>query len=801
LPGSLTGIVNPGVAVGGFGLFLQSTTVLAGARVDFTNNGFVAVDQPTGALNLRTTGGVVTYVGAGSVVNSGTGSALSLVDSQGSAEATVAGNVIANEGTGVSIIAATGIRFEQTGGSSISNTIGTGGNGVNLGANTGNVEATLDGTIVANLNAFRASSTSGDITVNFAGALTAADEFGINTSTAGTTVIDSSGTIDGARGIQAVGTGAGLVTVNMTDGQINSANVGMELVSSGTGGVVVDMTGGQIGSAAQRAGGSGIIAQANGAAGALDLTVSSVWTDSTALIPSIGHAANGDDINLTINGTVDSLAGNGISADHFGTGDIVITNNGTITAFNVAIAALTSPSTRVFNAGTLTGSTVAIFFAGGDDMLTLAPTSVINGTVLAQSGTDTLQLGGTAGTGTFDVSDIGDNTEQYRNFETFNVIGATWILTGTGTDAWTVSGGTLGGTAAINNLTVIGGTVAPGASAGILSTSAFELAATATFAVEIGGTNSGTGHDQISTVGLVTFGGTLAPTLINGFSPVPGTEFVIIANDGVDAVIDTFAGLAEGALFTAGGSSWRISYTGGDGNDVSLTAIEPLANDFGGDFHSDILWRDDAGVVALWQMDGVNVLTNTGVGTLPVGAEIAAADGDLNGDGTSDVLLREADGTVRLWEMDGANIVADTAIATLREYWHIADTGDFNGDGRHDILWRDDAGVLALWEMDGPNIIASTFVANVAVTTTVEAVADFSGDGLADILLREADGTVRRQRAAEPVPPELSEQPSAIPGSAASGHRSGCCGTQCARLRLSPQGRRRRPRPNRGRDT
>ena len=646
----------------------------------------------------------------------------------------------------------------------------------------------------------------GDITVDVTGTLFANDEDGVNTVTPGATTITTASNIDapGGAGIRAVSQGAGLTTIDLTAGQINGLQ-GVDFVAQGNGGLVVDMTGGQIGSATQRTLDRGLSAELSGT-GAIDITVSNasgIWSElSSAIVAFIGNAASTADITVVVDGTLDSLTSNGVSGTT-GAGDIHITVNGTITADNVGLdLATNSGSMHVFNAGTITSTSgqAIMFFSGGDDTVTLAPTSVINGIVFANAGVDALRLGGATGVGTFDVGNIGF-TQQYQGFETFNVIGATWILTGTGTDAWTVSGGTLGGTATIGSVAMVGGTVAPGQSAGILSTSAFELAATATFAVEIGGTNSGTGHDQISTVGLVTFGGTLAPTLINGFSPVPGTEFVIIANDGVDAVIDTFAGLAEGALFTAGGSSWRISYTGGDGNDVSLTAIEPLANDFGGDFHSDILWRDDAGVVALWQMDGVNVLTNTGVGTLPVGAEIAAADGDLNGDGTSDVLLREADGTVRLWEMDGANIVADTAIATLREYWHIADTGDFNGDGRHDILWRDDAGVLALWEMDGPNIIASTFVANVAVTTTVEAVADFSGDGLADILLREADGTVRRQRAAEPVPPELSEQPSAIPGSAASGHRSGCCGTQCARLRLSPQGRRRRPRPNRGRDT
>jgi hypothetical protein len=54
----------------------------------------------------------------------------------------------------------------------------------------------------------------------------------------------------------------------------------------------------------------------------------------------------------------------------------------------------------------------------------------------------------------------------------------------------------------------------------------------------------------------------------------PGDEFIIIANNGTDPVAGAFAGLEEGSLVTApGGTRYRISYEGGDGNDVSLTRI------------------------------------------------------------------------------------------------------------------------------------------------------------------------------------------------------------------------------------
>jgi hypothetical protein len=47
----------------------------------------------------------------------------------------------------------------------------------------------------------------------------------------------------------------------------------------------------------------------------------------------------------------------------------------------------------------------------------------------------------------------------------------------------------------------------------------------------------------------------------------------LIDNDGTDAVSGTFAGLPQNAVVTAGGARYRISYTGGTGNDVTLTVV------------------------------------------------------------------------------------------------------------------------------------------------------------------------------------------------------------------------------------
>ena len=56
-------------------------------------------------------------------------------------------------------------------------------------------------------------------------------------------------------------------------------------------------------------------------------------------------------------------------------------------------------------------------------------------------------------------------------------------------------------------------------------------------------------------------------------TPAIGSAFMIIQNDGIDAVVGNFAGLLQDATFVLGGMTLQISYTGGTGNDVVLTRI------------------------------------------------------------------------------------------------------------------------------------------------------------------------------------------------------------------------------------
>ena len=139
-----------------------------------------------------------------------------------------------------------------------------------------------------------------------------------------------------------------------------------------------------------------------------------------------------------------------------------------------------------------------------------------------------------------------------------------------------VNGGTVRGAGSARGMTFAGGTLSPGASPGIIvSAGDFTLGAAASFDVELNGTTPGTGHDQLQVTGTVTLAGTLTGSAVP--APAIGSQFVIILNDGSDAVVGTFAGLAEGALATIGGFPFTITYAGGDGNDVVLTAQDPNA--------------------------------------------------------------------------------------------------------------------------------------------------------------------------------------------------------------------------------
>jgi len=120
-----------------------------------------------------------------------------------------------------------------------------------------------------------------------------------------------------------------------------------------------------------------------------------------------------------------------------------------------------------------------------------------------------------------------------------------------------------------------GGNLAPGGSIGqLFCENGVTLTEGANFNVELNGTTAGSGYDQLIVDESLDLGS--ANLNLNlGFTPSNGDAFTIIDYLSSGAVTGTFNGLAEGATFTSGGTQFRITYAGGDGNDVVLTALVP----------------------------------------------------------------------------------------------------------------------------------------------------------------------------------------------------------------------------------
>jgi len=146
-------------------------------------------------------------------------------------------------------------------------------------------------------------------------------------------------------------------------------------------------------------------------------------------------------------------------------------------------------------------------------------------------------------------------------------------ITGVRGDVYIDKEGVLLGTGTVGNITSTDGFIRPGLSPGVLTTSNLLFDGATTVDMELGGTLAGE-FDQFAVTGTVTLGNaTLNTILYNGYVPANiGDSYTIINNDGVDAVTGTFNGIAEGGSVNVGAYRFDVSYVGGDGNDVVLTA-------------------------------------------------------------------------------------------------------------------------------------------------------------------------------------------------------------------------------------
>ena len=206
-------------------------------------------------------------------------------------------------------------------------------------------------------------------------------------------------------------------------------------------------------------------------------------------------------------------------------------------------------------------------------------TDVVSGTVGVSTGGILNLVGAISGSAGLNVSGGGTLDLSGTNTYTGTTIaaGAT-ILVDSSAGAVQASSGVIGGNGTVGNLTSVGGTVSPGHPEipNVLQAGSLTLDANSTFVTELDGTSPGNGvggYDQLVASGPVVLGGaTLNATLGSDYTPKVGDQLTIISNTS-GALSGTFAGLAEGSTDVISGYSFRISYQGGSGHDVVLTAL------------------------------------------------------------------------------------------------------------------------------------------------------------------------------------------------------------------------------------
>lgn len=410
---------------------------------------------------------------------------------------------------------------------------------------------------------------------------------------------------------------------------------------------------------------------------------------------TIGSLSGGAGTSVDLGNATLVTGGNNSSTTYSG----IISGNGGLTKEGLGILTLEGVNTYL---GTTQVDAGILRLNGGDDRLSTATT-----------------LSVAAGA----VCDLNGNNQSVAT------------LTSTGTV--TTGAGTL----------TVTGSLTPGSSPGVLTLGNFDLAASATMTADLAGTTAGSQYDQVIATGDVTLAGSLDLNL--GFDPSRGQSFTIIDKTSPGAINGTFAGLAEGATLTEGSESFRISYVGGDGNDVVLTCNTtptptptpgpttlpppalgptnaPLPNiSLGG---PQLTWPhvNHARYYRIYRADSPSGFKEQ-VGR--VGGESFTDDnarpgwvyyyflrtensgglgnysnwvpawryeqnpgriGDYNGDGTSDILWWNKDSNqLDTWVMSQGQVQSSGQVGQGLDLgqWLLIGNGDYNGDGIGDLLW------------------------------------------------------------------------------------------------------------------
>jgi hypothetical protein len=264
--------------------------------------------------------------------------------------------------------------------------------------------------------------TTGYHAIVIQGAAGAVTNAGTITGSSGTAVQFSSGSDrlvlqSGASFTGLVDGGSGNNTIELAAGTGSLAGLGTSFTNFGT--VTLD------------SGGSWTLTGNSTVATGVTLTSSGTLFASGTLTNAGSISATGTAVSVASTSSARILNSGGITGTQNGidlSGAAVISNTGTITGTGgYGVRSLGTFNNTIVNAGTISGSTAAIKFGSGNDMLTLLGGAVVSGLADGGLGTNTLVLG----TGTGSLAGLGTS---FTNFGQVTVTNdGTWTLTGANT--------------------------------------------------------------------------------------------------------------------------------------------------------------------------------------------------------------------------------------------------------------------------------------------------------------------------------------------------------------------------------
>ena len=192
----------------------------------------------------------------------------------------------------------------------------------------------------------------------------------------------------------------------------------------------------------------------------------------------------------------------------------------------------------------------------------------------------------------------------------------------------------------------------------------------------------------------------------------------------------------------AGAYDIQPEYSNAATNCVGAYATLALSHDFSFDMNSDIALRNSNGDLAIWLMNGANVISAKDLGNVPTSWTLVGQR-QLNSSGNADLIWRNTDGDVAIWLMNGTQALSALDIGNVSTNWTIVGTGAYNAtNGYAELFWRDTAGDLAIWTMNGTQVLTAKGLGNVPTNWTIVGTGDFNGDGNTDILWRDTAGDV-----------------------------------------------------------